>query len=332
MGERRASYPRFRRGDTAPRIEVTDDDVAILRHIYRHRFIRTTDLYRLLSPRSPDKVSRRLARLYRNHFLDRPLAQIDQFRGAGSQPLVYGLDNAGARYLANEDGLAIPAGDWTRRNRRFTRENLEHTLTVTRFMVELELACRAREGIDPIRFEDLEHRDRKGVRPANCWSVVLPWHGSQAQVTIAPDAMFGLKVRTAEGRSLRSFFLVEIDRGTMTIVPSDDRRRSDAFLYRSSILRKLLAYAVSHRDEVHQEHLGIPVARILMITKKATRVEEMRAAAQRLVVGPMGVPAGLFLFTKDTESDPLETPFLDANGATIRLAAKEGTDSKPVAE
>jgi hypothetical protein len=317
VGATRASLPRFKRIQAPPRIELTEDDVAILRHLLRHRFIRTTDLFRLLDHRSPDKLSRRLARLYRARLIDRPLSQIDHFRGAGSQPLVYGLDNAGARFLASHTNMKVSSGDWTRRNGRYTRENLDHTLAVTRFMIDLELACRAREDVDLVHLEDISES------ASGSWSVILPWHGSQTTVTVAPDAIFGLRMRTPEGRQLRSFYFLELDRGTMTITPNESVRRSDAFLYRSSVLRKLLAYTVSHRDKMHQGQLAIPAARILMLTASASRAEEMRLAAEQRVIGPMKAPKGLFLFASQPLPNPLGQTFLNVSGEATQLGVLE---------
>lgn len=128
MGPPRNSHPRFRRDGTATPIKLTGDDVAILRYIYRHRFMRSDDLYRLFGERSQDKLSRRLASLFRNEFLDRPIAQVERYREGGSRPLVYGLAQAGARYLKENFGEPTGSMDWRSRNRSFTRENLEHTL------------------------------------------------------------------------------------------------------------------------------------------------------------------------------------------------------------
>ena len=52
MGEARTSYPRFRRSGTAPRLELTDDDIEMLRRVFRYRFVRADDLYRLFDQRS----------------------------------------------------------------------------------------------------------------------------------------------------------------------------------------------------------------------------------------------------------------------------------------
>jgi hypothetical protein len=60
-------------------------------------------------------------------------------------------------------------------------------------------------------------------------------------VLLAPDAIVGLRVFQDGERPRSSFLFVEIDRGTMTIVPSRHVRESDAALYRSSMLRKFFA-------------------------------------------------------------------------------------------
>lgn len=322
MGAVRQSYPRFRRAGEAPRIVLTPDDITILQHVYRHRFIATSDLYRLFPERSAEKISRRLVRLYRNQFLDRPLAQIDHYRGAGSQPLVYGLDTAGARYLA-QTGVPVRMDDWKSRNRSYTRENLDHTLAVTRFMVSVELACREHETLGLIRAEEIIGQAPEGTRALaqpNRWSVMLPWHGHEARVQLAPDAIFGLRLHKSDGTSARSFYFVEIDRGSMTIAPSEDVRRSQAFLYRSSVLRKFLAYAISHQNHVHKQHLGIPSARMLFVTTTPERAMAMQEVAAALVLPHLAVPPDLFLFAGNgAVENPLATVWANGLGRAVTI-------------
>jgi hypothetical protein len=316
MGEPRVSYPRFRRTSAAPRLELTDDDIEILRRVFRYRFVRADDLYRLFDQRSPDKLSRRLVRLYRNHYLDRPIAQVDRYREGGSRALVYGLDNAGARFIAESLGYSVTSGDWKSRNRTYTRENLDHTLAVTRFLIDLELACRNRSDVDLIPFEEIvesaPERTRRLPQPGR-WSVPVRWGDASGDVLLIPDAIFGLRLTQPDGRKVRSFVFLEIDRGTMTIAPSKQVRESPVFLHRTSILRKLLTYATSHHLQLHKDHLGLPVARVLFLTPSATRAEAMRQAAISFVIKPMRLPAGLFLFgALDHASSPLDTVWADA--------------------
>lgn len=321
MGKARSSVPRFRRTGEAPNTALTEDDIAVLHHVHRHRFVRTSDLYLLFPHRSADRLSRRLATLYRAGFLDRPIAQIDRFRSGGSQALVYGLDTAGARFLA-EQGASVRGDDWKTRNRSYTRENLDHTLAVAGFMIEVELACRAREDVTFVPFDELRcgaPEWTQALAQPNRWPVMLPWQGRSASVVVAPDAIFGLRKVDHDGNVLRSYYFVEVDRGSMTIAPSETVRRSDAFLYRSSVLRKLLAYGVSHRDGTHQRHLGIPAARVLLVTTTASRAEEMRRVYQQLIGPHLPHLDGLFLFRAPGGGSPLEHGWHTAAGDVTGL-------------
>ena len=323
MGEERTSFPRFRRAGTAPRIALTDDDVEILRRVFRYRFVRADDLYRLFDQRSPDKISRRLVRLYRNHYLDRPIAQVDRYREGGSRAMVYGLDNAGARFIAESLGLSVTSGEWKSRNRSYTRENLDHTLSITRFLVDLELACRSRPDVELLPFDEIMESAPEGTRRLSQpgrWQVPVRWGDASGDVLLIPDAIFGLRLTQPDGRKVRSFVFLEIDRGSMTIVPSKHVHESATFLHRSSILRKLLTYATSHHLQLHNEHLGLPVARVLFLTPSAVRAEAMRQAASSFVTKPMRLPSGLFLFgTLDHSNAPLDTAWMDADRNLSKL-------------
>lgn len=324
MGQARASFPRFRRTGVAPRIELTDDDMELLRRVYRYRFIRADDLYRLFDQRSADKLSRRLVRLYRNHYLDRPIAQVDRYREGGSRAMVYGLDNAGARFIAESLGYSVTSGDWKARNRTYTRENLDHTLSITRFLVDLELSCRRSGNVELIPFEEIvgtaPERTRRLPQPGR-WQVPVRWGDASGDVLVIPDAIFGLRLMQPDGRKARSFVFLEIDRGTMTIAPAKQVQESNAFLHRTSILRKLLTYATSHHLQLHREHLGVPIARVLTLTTSPARAEAMRQAAVALVVRPMRLPPGLFLFgVLSGAGDPLGASWTDASGQPTRLA------------
>jgi len=293
-------------------MELTDDDVDILRRVFRHRFVRADDLYRLYADRSPDKLSRRLMRLYRNGYLDRPIAQVDRYRAGGSQPMVYGLDSKGARLLSERFGAPVGSGDWKSRNRSYTRENLDHTLAVAGFLIGLELACRLRDDLSLIHAEEIGGAAR--------WNVPVTWHGLSGSVQIAPDAIVGLRHRLEDGQARRSFLFVEVDRGTMTIVPVGQVREREAFLYRATILRKLLTYAESYRQGLHKEHLGIPTARVLFLTTSNGRAKSMQEAADRFIMPTGRAPPGLFLFgATESGANPLELQFLDASGSAAAL-------------
>src|SRR5947209_8287856 len=85
---------RFRRDDP-PAMRLTEDDLTIIRHVAKHRFLRSTHLITLLD-RPAKKLLERLAALYHNAYLDRPRQQLDYYGIAGSAPIVYALGNRGA--------------------------------------------------------------------------------------------------------------------------------------------------------------------------------------------------------------------------------------------
>jgi hypothetical protein len=236
--------------------------------------------------------------LFRNEYLDRPVAQIDRYRVGGSQSLVYGLGAAGARYLKEELGTSIGKTDWRSRNRTYTRENLDHTLAVSRFLIDLELACRETPGLSFIPFEDILARAPEATRKARNpmpWPVSLDWRGGRTRVNLVPDAIFGLRMERKGGKAVRSHYFLEMDRGTMTIAPSKAFQESDGFPYRATILRKFHAYANSYRDALHERYFGVRFPRTLFCTSNSSRAEVMEAASVP-VIEAKNVPRGVFVF------------------------------------
>jgi hypothetical protein len=119
---------------------------------------------------------------------------------------------------------------------------------------------------------------------------------------------------------MQSYVFLEIDRGTMTIVPTERVRDSEAFLYRTTMLRKFLSYAESWRQGFHTLQFNIPAARVVTLTTSAARAAAMQRAARELVVKPLRLPAGIFLFGVQTALvDPFDVDFEDTAGHHVRL-------------
>ena len=137
--------PHFRR-ERPPAVRLTEDDLGILRHVAKHRFLRSTHLVRLMA-RPPKKIIERLGALYHTGHLDRPRAQLDYFATAGSSPMVYGLGNRGAHVLAELDGVTAAKVDWTDKNRDAGRVFIDHTLAIADVMIGFEVAVRGRTDV-----------------------------------------------------------------------------------------------------------------------------------------------------------------------------------------
>src|SRR5438477_12633042 len=133
---------RFQRDDPPP-MRLTPDDLSVIRHVAKHRFLRSTHLISLLD-RPAKKLLERLAALYHNAYLDRPRAQLDYYATAGSAPIIYGLGNKGAAILTEVDSMPAAKVDWTDKNRTVGRIFIEHTLLTADLMVAFEYATRGR--------------------------------------------------------------------------------------------------------------------------------------------------------------------------------------------
>src|SRR3954470_4720829 len=96
--------PRFRRASEPPPFRLTDEDVEIIRHLARHRFLRSTHIAALVG-RSLDRTNDRLKGLFHHGYVDRPRAQLDYYPTSGSAPMVYALADRGARLLIQHDGI-----------------------------------------------------------------------------------------------------------------------------------------------------------------------------------------------------------------------------------
>jgi hypothetical protein len=122
-----ARLPRVRRASEPPAFRLTDDDVAIVRQLARHRFLRSTHIAALAGP-SLDRTNDRLSRLFHSGYLDRPRAQLDYYPTSGSLPFVYALADRGARLLIERDGIDFAKSSGAARTARPAGRSLSTSL------------------------------------------------------------------------------------------------------------------------------------------------------------------------------------------------------------
>lgn len=293
-------------------MRLTDDDIAVIRHVAAHRFLRSTHVVSLLQ-RPSKKVLERLAALYHNGYLDRPRAQLDYYATAGSAPLVYALGNKGAALLAERDGTSFPKVDWTWKNRDAGRVFIEHTLLVADLMVAIETAVHRVGNISLIDAAEI----LKGAPPStqkakNPWA--LPAHivhaGMQYDLSLIPDKIFGLDYLDLRKRS---YFFVEADRGTMPVSRSHPRQ--------TSFQQKLLGYLAGSRPvNTHAQHFGVGNFRVLTVTTTRDRIATM-VAALRAVTNDTGSNQFLFVDRPSllASSDVLSLDWTSGKNETVRL-------------
>jgi len=336
MNETR-SYPRrYRREspgakDVPLSFRITEDDVTTLLHVYRNRLISSHDIYRLFPDRSPQTLSRRLNKLFRAQYLGRPPEQLRLIiPGTGSEHIVYGLDKEGARLLRDRLGFNVPLYHWVQKNNEIGRRNIAHSLAVSRFMVDLELSVRKIGDIRIIPFDELLEiyapaRTKSNPTPDR-WRAPINWKGHDGEEGTQPDSIFALEYTSRKGEANRAFFFLEIDEGNETIVPGERQQKSGRFFRSSSILRKMIVYAFSHRDKAHERVFGFRSApRILTVTTSRVRVETMQKAYQEFIQpNPLAIQPGLFLFTSKDDlikcgGNPISLSWLTGLGKPIHI-------------
>lgn len=311
-GARRRRYRRQPEGY----VQLTERDLAILRAVHRHRFLRSTHLVALFE--GGQGLLRRLADLYHHAYLDRPREQIEYYERAGSKPMVYALGNKGADVLARE---GVPRGkvDWTAKNHGIGSLFLEHTLLVADCLVGFEVACRASCQAESGRVRLLSAEELLESAPAETqrkakpfqWTAPYRYRGEPVTLGIAPDAVFGLHyLDKPEGRN-RAYFFLEADRATMPVVRKDLRQ--------TSVFRKMLAYYATWKQETHTRLYGIRGFRVLTVTRSPERIRTL-IEANRMLNDGQGLK--MFLFTDEATLRKSEN--------VLMIPWRNGQDDEPV--
>ena len=310
--ETRIRRPRFRRAPEPPAFRVTEDDIVIVRHVARHRFLRSTQIAALVG-RSLDRVNDRLLRLYHSGYVDRPRAQLDYYPTSGSAPMVYALADRGALLLAERDGRECKDAEYSRKNRNAGRAFIDHQLDVMEFYVSLQCATRHRTDVRLIHPDEIVAAFPEQTRAAReplLLRASVAHQGTDAEIAVVPDLAFGLRFPDGSRRC----FLVEIDRGTMPIVRAD--------LKQTSFDRKMRVYLAAYAARQHEAQFGWKTFRVLTVTIDNVRMSSMIEALRALQV-PNGRPGvSLFFFTTRDQlrkSEPLTLTWRDGGGRGARL-------------
>ena len=289
-------------------MQLTDRDLQLLSAVGRYRFLSSAQLA-ALDGGSPQNVLRCLRALFDHGYLDRPRAQLAAMPVEGPQALVYGLAPKGARALREYGHRIKGEGDWTEKNKRAGAIFIEHTLAVAGFMTALELCCRARSDLDLIREHEIvasAPEETRAAREPLRW-VVQPQRGRNDIWSVVPDGLFALSF--ADGTA--SYFLFEIDRGTIPIVRNSLDHRS--------IARKLATYYEGWRVGRHVQQFGVKQMRVLLVTESAERVRNMLSAIDQITGGK----GSNFFLLADKGSlaagNPLEIEWTSGKRDSVRL-------------
>lgn len=300
LASRTRRIGKYARPDIEPRIRLTPDDDRILLEAYRHDVVDASTFYRILAHRTPNKVSRRLLRLYQTHHLEK-LDKIEQIfiEGGGSLPTPYVLGSKGAERVQEVFKLPARPRRPNERAKQLSAPYILHDIELSRFLVSLMLSAERTEGVEFLYFDEMLRRYAPHILERDHLPRAVRAHvryaGHSAIEGTIPDGLCMLRYpNKPEGRNRRALF-IEIDRGHATIDPSDRYIKTPKFWSGSSILRKLLVYSAYFKRGNYQEEFGIPTFQVLTVTTTPERVKAMqRVWAKRLASEAEAVR---FLFT-----------------------------------
>lgn len=330
----RSKRSRFEPGG-APGLHLTPRDVAILKAVARYRVLHSGMIGRVVAlkgftPGGIDarhgvfdpakRIRDRLTELFHGGFLARPRAAYSLVR-PGSEPLTYALGREGEHLLAELHADDVTAS--ARKTRIATRGFLEHQLLVNEVAIALAESASRKMEIT-IGEELLADRCNTTAHPFRFTAEVTLGTESKT-IGIEPDLAF--TIRTGE----RTYgYLVEVDRDTEPAIRSRHTRGGRTpTLAGTSLLRKLLAYAVIKRSGVVEKRLGWRNFKVLIVCAPrpggGDRIDRLKETIRHHVPNQ----SGLFLLAPASDilcaDDILDIAWLDTDGNAQRLAPERIT-------
>lgn len=211
---------RFHRTPTGKAIFLTDRDSAILRLLYRYRYLRAPQLVAFLQPRSEKRFIERLGDLYHEAgLIDRPVSQWRRF-DARYLPLVYELSAKGFRYLETIGPLPDRATTFARKDRSGATPQFEHAMMIVDALVAVELETISTEGRRFVPVDEILRRAPEETRRAKKPLAVpvtirpnkhLPAVKVPITTEVVPDALYGIE-HLIDGEKRYRFYALECER------------------------------------------------------------------------------------------------------------------------
>lgn len=327
MAQIRASSPRFALAKNPPGIRLTPDDEQIIWNVYRHRLMSAYSIYSFFPTRTQDKIGRRLNLLRNNRYLTRLPQQKEKLLyrpGGGSDYLIYGLGDEGARWLADHHGVKLVTRGWSTKNKSLGWKHINHTVSTSGYIADTQMAEFQNDHIEIIHFDEItrtlapEENRRKAV-PLK-FRTPFGWRGQSGEIGIEPDWFFGLRLVDGQPGKDRAFYFFEMDMGTESIVPKNVK--GPRFLQNSTPLQKMVIYSNAFRHKAHKKAFGIETFRVLFMTSSPERVRNMQEAWKDHLSDTR--QPGLFLFAdfqtrQQHQGDLLSMPWQTASGRDVYL-------------
>jgi protein involved in plasmid replication-relaxation len=309
---------RFKRKDDPPGYALNNRKISILRALARDRFL-TSEQLAEIDGGSHQNTLRLLRVLYDNNLIERPAAQRYELARHENRPLVYSLTHAGARILAELDGASMRQYNWTTKAKARTAKTIVHAIHTADVMHAFEKSASTRGFALKEQHEllsDFPDATRAAARGTSPFSlrVAIPQSGAEPHpLSVVPDRLFTITA------AKRFAFALEQDQGTMPVFRWRNRKKRLLNFDDTSIARKLVTYDAAWQQDLHLSRWGFRQFRVLFVTTKRKRIDEMLDAVD-FVTGGKGTR--FFAFTDLTTllaNDPLGSIWTNGKRETTAL-------------
>jgi len=303
-------------------------DTLIIKYVRQYKFATKNEIIKFFPDRSAQTIGRRLGKLYKYNYLDRPNLQKDHRQSnPDDKSIIYGLGDASKTLLQLNYGVRPTKTHWSAQTREAHPFFLAHTLKVGDTVKSFEFACRRDDILRMVHFDEIlsgvPEAMRKRRRPYE-WKVNFQWRKKPVQRGVKPDRIFALEDPTRPADDNRGNLFLELDRGTEIIDATD--------INQSSILEKLVKYGNTYKLKLHKKLFGMKNFRVLfVITTPSKTVKESRERIAKCIkaykdhASSIDAYGGLFLFA-DLEtfekSNPLTMPWINGREETVYLHPK----------
>lgn len=289
-----------------PPLRVGERELDILRALARFRFLSFPQIA-ALDGGSVQHLTRRVRLMLLHGLLCEPATQTTQLRLV-TLPRIFALAAAGAKILAETDGIALDRRHLMTRNARATAELVAHTLGIAETMLRFSSESRA-AGVTLVdQKELLAHLPETTRADRTPFALRIEATRHDVPTSVHPDRVFA--ILTPAGA--RYNFTLEHDTGKMPV-------RRKKLVGTSSFAKKIFVYWQAWAREEHKRRWGFQRFRVLTVTPAeahiATIVEHVRAISGR-------DKTGLFLFStpgRIAQHGVLGPAWLDMTGTPVTL-------------
>jgi hypothetical protein len=242
------------------RFIFTERDFDILKAVNNCRYLRASQIKRVVFPENKDlqATRRRLKYLFHNGYLDRlePIMP----RGTGSGEIAYFLDRKGAELLESEGEKIYSYAQ----NNKVKHQFLNHALDLSEFWINISLSLKDHPHVFLHRFTfdyELKTYAQKetGRKIYKLFDEVI--HPvNRKRYVVYPDALIILKGK-GEYHNFQRLYFLEIDRGTE----------------RLDIVRdKVIGYNIYKRENLFKKYGNFEDFKVLIQTNSEKRAQNMR--------------------------------------------------------